>query len=230
MNQTQNIYALDQEASVSNQTILKNSLYMQSPSYFDENKEVGLLLETDFKQGSSFIQPEGITNICSEITFKMQCKEVLYSIDINALVSEMDHGMKLMNYLLDRVVVQVIDLKNDILLTKNIEYVVDPTVKNQIKIHFMDSVIEEGSSYRVTIYIPTTIGHQVIYGGKDSDAYLNKYVKNQRTVTVKAIVEAYPKEDEIIHEMQQVMPVYKDKIFSEEQAILLSYTEIPRIY
>lgn len=229
MNRADNVYAVDQMTGISNEIIPSNSHYQLNTTYFGEQKEADLSLEVELEQGSSFIQPEGITNICSEITFKTQCKEVSYKIDISSLMDEINNGVKLMNYKLDQVIVQVIDLKNSMILTKN-AYMIEPIVEKQIKIRFTNLVIEEGSSYRIDIYMPTTIGREVIYGGRDMNSYLSKYVQNQRTGTIKAIVEACPKVDEVLDKNHQIIEMYSDKVLLKEYAISLSYMEITKIY
>ena len=223
------MYAVEQTRYVSEQHALTNGHYQSNITYFDEQKEAQLLLEVEIKQGSSFIQPEGITNVCSEITFKAQCKEASYKIDIGDLINESNNGVKLMNYHLDQIKVHIIDLNNSMILPKS-AYIMEPIVDNQIKIYFTNLVIEERSAYKIIIYIPTTIGRQVIYGGSGTSSYLNKYIQNKRIGTVKAIVEAYSQIDEVLNENDQVIKQYSDKKLLKEQVISLRYMEIPKIY
>lgn len=229
MSRANNVYAVDQMRGISNEIIPSNSHYQLNTTYFGEQKEADLSLEVELEQGSSFIQPEGITNICSEIIFKIKCKEFSYQIDISSLIDEINNGVKLMNYNLDQIRVQIVDLKNSMILTKN-DYIIESIVDNRIKIRFTNLVIEEGSSYRIAIYMPTTIGHEVIYGGRDTNSYLSKYVRNQRTDTVKAIVEACPKLEEVLDKNHQTIEMYSDKVLLKEYAISLSYMEIAKIY
>lgn len=229
MNQTYNVYALDQVRDVSNHVTSTSSHYQQNFADFNEKKNTEPLLGVEIKQGNNFIQPEGITNICSEITFKTQCKEASYKIDMNNLIDENENSIKLMNYNLDQVGVQIIDLKNSMILNKS-TYRIESIVDNHIKICFTDLIIEEGSAYKITIYIPTTIGREVIYGGSDANSYLNKYIQNQQIGVVRVLVEAYPKIDEVLDKNHQIIEWYSDKALLKEQTISLNYIEISKIY
>ena len=223
MNLVDDVYAVEQVKAISDQSVSSNTIWMS------EQEEIASSLEVALKQGSNFIQPEGITNICSEISFKVKCKEFSYQIDISSLVNESNNTVKLMNYDLDRIRVQIVDLKNASILTKQ-AYMVEPSVDHQIKIHFVNQIIEEGSTYKIIIYIPTTIGRQVIYGGKDMNSYLNKYVYSQRLGAVRTIVEACPKIDEVLDGNDQMIEQYSDRNVLKEYSISLNYMEIPKIY
>ena len=183
-------------------------------------------LEAVVDQDHNFIQPEGVTNISTEVTFKTKSKDVSYTVDISDLENETFNGEKLMDYQLDKAIVQIIDLNNSVTLAKDTHYTIESIVGNEVVIRF-NSFVEENSKYKITIYIPTIMGSKVVYGGADENTYLKKYVN--KTDTVKATIKATPKVDEVQLETGQIVEVYSGVPFSKEDPISLRYLEIAKI-
>lgn len=183
-------------------------------------------LEAVVDQNNNFIQPQGITNISAEVTFKTKSKDVSYTVDISDLENETFNGEKLMDYQLDKAIVQIIDLNNSVTLTKDTHYTIDSIVGNEVVIRF-NSFVEENSKYKITIYIPTIMGSEVVYGGADENTYLKKYVN--KTGTVKTTIKAAPKVDDVTLETGQIIEVYSSIPMLTEKNISLNYLEIAKI-
>ena len=132
-----------------------------------------------------------------------------------------------MMYELHKAMVQIIDLNSFVVLNKDIDYSIQSIAENEMIIRFNHTFIEEGAKYKISIYIPTTMGSKVVYGGENEKTYLNEYVN--QTGTIKAILKALPKVDETLLEAGQMIEIYSHIPILLENNILLKYLEIARI-
>ena len=223
--QRDHVYAVETINSVPSQLISDSSTH-QLDLLDNASNQVELEYEV-IADHNNFIQPEGITNISSEINFKKKSKNVSYSVDISHLQNERINGEKLMVYELNKAMVQIIDLNSFVVLNQDMDYSIQFIAENEIMIRFNHTFIEEGAKYKISIYIPTTMGSTVVYGGENESTYLNQYVN--QTDTIKAILKASPKMDEMLLEAGQMIEVYRHIPILLENNILLKYLEIAKI-
>lgn len=186
-------------------------------------------LEATIDDNNNFIQPQGITNISAEIDFDTKSKDVSYAVDISNLVNEKFNGEQLMNYKLDKATVQIIDVNSSATLTRDTDYTIQSIVGNEMVILFNAPFIEVGAKYKIAIYVPTTMGDKIVYGGGNENTYLKKYIDVHQTGTIKATIKASPKVGEVTLETNQTVEVYSSVPFSTEDTISLKYLEIAKI-
>lgn len=172
----------------------------------------------------NLIQPQGISNIGADILFNTKSRDVSYTVDISDLANTTLNGNKLMNYNLLKASCTVKDLISDSSLDSN-SYEITKTA-TQLTITFKN-VIEQHSNYGISIYIPTTMGTNIVYGGPTNYTYLKHFLNTYGTV--KASITTYPKLEETLLPSGKIDEIYSTLPLTTINNINMLYIEIATI-
>lgn len=204
--------------------------------------------------GTNFIQPEGLTNVDVEIDFDKKVKDISYTLDFSGLKSDELNGKKIIEkYDLSQIKVQIFEIGTPDTLVSDTQYtiVLDPSPNpDKIRINFNDSTsttpfyAEEGSKYRIKMYIPTTIGSEIQYGLKPletettSNSYVAKIVGDpgipgapgRKIINLNTELKATVR----ICEAKTILGVFYDEVYNDIPSVIpkdvkMNYIEIAKI-
>lgn len=169
----------------------------------------------------NFIQPEGITNVTAEVTFKEpKSTDIAYKLDITPLLNKELDGKKMMHFDLSRASVYVADVTSGTtVLTKDTNYSVS-TDASHVTINFTDQMVEN-QKLRIGIYIPTKMDQQIDY-----KAYKNNYTVPKVEIAVPVVVAYKPIYTQVIGGMNREVVGNEQ---TETKSITLAYWEMSKI-
>lgn len=198
--------------------------------------------------GTNYIQPEGLTNVGIDIEFNKKVKDLSYSLDFSSLMSNELNGKKIIEkYALSQAIVQIFEIGTSDTLVSDTLYTIelDPSPNpNKIVIKFNDSTsatpfyAEEGSKYRIKMYIPTTIGSEIQYGLKagenitTSNSYMAKILNDISRKVINLNTEL--KGTVRICEAKTILGVFYDEEYNSTPSVItknvtMNYIEIAKI-
>lgn len=172
----------------------------------------------------NFIQPEGITNVTTEITFNQpKSTDVAYKLDITQLLNKELDGKKMMQFDMSKVSVYVADVTSgtSTVLSKNTDYRVSPDTDAQHVTINLTGQMVENQKLRIGIYIPTSMNQQIDY-----KAYKNNYTIPKVKISVPVVVAYKPVYTQIIGGMTREVV---GNVQHETKQIELAYWEMAKI-
>ena len=191
-------------------------------------------------KGYNVIQPEGITNVGTEVTFGRYTKDITFKVDVQSLIDEAMGSSKLMKFAMPKVQARVEILASIDPSGKKIWTPIDSdyyavttpqATDKEITIEFNKDgsskpfVADNGEVYRITVYIPTNMEETIGYDSYTA-AYIDNISNNTRntTATIKAT------------ERIKEAGIYDGKYYNAEYAnltkteqIAVSYIEMSKI-
>lgn len=197
-------------------------------------------LKATVDKGYNVIQPEGVTNVATEVKFDKYTKDITYKINVKSLLDETMAGTKLMKFTMPRVQVRVEKLASVDGLGNKSWSIVDsdyytmstPGINDEvITVEFNKEssakpfIANGGEVYRITVYIPTNMQETVKY-----DEYIATYIDNSsnNTRNVTAVIAGA----ERIKDAGIYDGIYYDAEYanlSKSEQIGVNYIEIAKI-
>lgn len=156
-------------------------------------------LKATLDRGYNLIQPEGVTNVGTEIKFNSYTKDITYEINIKKLLEEAMGGDELMKFTLPKTKVRVEKLlsidgggnKSWSVIDKNYYLMSIPSVGQvdygTITVKFNEEAsinpfnANGGEVYRIIVYIPTNMQPAIKYS-----EYITNYINNTANNTINA--------------------------------------------
>ncbi len=181
---------------------------------------------------TNFIQPEGVTNISSNVKFNVKSKDTVYIVDTTKIVQNKLNNSVFMVF--DRanrsVEVRKVNESNR-LLVRDVDYRSVQSGYNT-RIEFMTD-INAVDEFKIDIYMPTKFSSNVVYGGSTGSTYLNTYKGKTEQVDTKIITT--PKLEDTVLDDGTITEVYGypmeiDSKTKPENKITLTYLDLAGIH
>ncbi len=195
-------------------------------------------LKASLDKGYNVIQPEGITNVGTEVKFDKYTKDITYKIDVKELLDEAMSGNKLMKFKMSDAKVRVEKLSSidgsgnkTWSIVDSDYYTMTPPGVNDVTVKFNKEgsakafIANAGEVYRITVYIPTNMQGTVKYS-----EYVTTYIDNSSNNTRNAT--ATVTGDERIKEAGIYDGIYYEAEYaslSKSGQIGVNYIEIAKI-